>query len=119
MIYLHISYQEKSKDDWKDILVSEFQPFNKLYPDEPARNKSFGIKDNFTTPCGLSFSFTAYFSSEDFLINYLVELGGETILSNSSYKKSLETFEPSVILQLSNRSNLSITFSSLLEVERI
>lgn len=119
MLYLHISYQEKSTDDWEELLVSSFQPFNKLYPKERGRKESYGIKQSITTPCGQSFFLTAYFSSKDNLINYLFEQDDEILLSNSSYKKSLETFDPSINIRLPNCSYLSITFSSLQEVERM
>ena len=117
MLYLHISYREKSEGDWDDLLVSSFQPFGKLYPQERGRKDSYGIKQSINTPCGHTYNLTAYFSSNDNLINYQFEQESETLLSNSSYKKSLESFDPSVNLRLPDGSYLAITFSSLKEVE--
>jgi hypothetical protein len=117
MLYLHISYREKSEGDWDDLLVSGFQSFGKLYPEERCRKDSYGIKQSVITPCGHSYDLTAYFSLHDNLVNYQFEQDGKTLLSNSSYKKSLESFDPSVNLRLPNGSYLAITFSSLKEVE--
>jgi len=117
MLYLHVSYHEKPEDEWEDILITNFSPFNKLYPKDGGKKGAYGIQQDIITPCGQSFLLTAYFSTADNLINYQFEKGGEMILSNSSYKKSLETFDPSVNLKLPNGGYLAISFSSLKEVE--